>query len=66
MGGRVRIRIHCRRRSDLVVLLTLALLTMVSLGALFLSDRRAGASTSGELQQLSVSPHRMASLKADG
>ena len=58
MGGRVRIRIHCRRGSDLVVLLSLALLTVVTLGALFLSDRRADASPSGEPQQLAVSPRR--------
>ena len=58
MGGRVHIRIHCRRRSDLVVLLTLALLTVVTLGILFLSGGRAGASPSGELQQLSVSWRR--------
>ncbi len=58
MGGRVRIRIHCRRRSDLVVLLTLALLAAAALSVLFLSDGRADASPSGDLQQLSVSPRR--------
>ena len=58
MGRRARIRIHCRRRSDLVLLLTLALLTAAIPGALFLSDGRAGASPSGEPQQLAVSPRR--------
>ena len=58
MGGRVRIRIHCRRRSDLVVLLTLALLATATLGVLFLWDGRADASPSGGPQQLSVSPRR--------
>ena len=58
MGGRVRIRIHCRRCSDLVVLLALALFTAASLVVLFLSDGRADASPPGEPQQLSVSPRR--------
>ena len=58
MGERVCIRIHCRRRSDLMALLTLALLAMATLGVLLLSDGRVGASPSGEPQQLSVSPRR--------
>ena len=58
MGGRVRIRIHCRRGSDLVVLLTLALLAAAVLGALLLSDGRASASPPGDPQQLAVSPRR--------
>ena len=68
MGGRVRIRIHCRRGSDLLVLLTLALLTVVSLGALFLSDGRADASPSSEPQRLSVSPRQyyLTTTTADG
>lgn len=64
MLRRVCFRVHCRRRSDLAVLLTLALMAGAVLGGPLLSDRRADASPAGKLQQLSMSPRRYYLTKA--